>query len=58
MRLVHPMMKQRGWGRLVNTIGGAGKEPQPLLPARLVHHRYFGQHRRRQAEEPVVNIEG
>jgi 3-oxoacyl-[acyl-carrier protein] reductase len=29
MRLVYPMMKERGWGRIVNTIGGAGKEPQP-----------------------------
>jgi 3-oxoacyl-[acyl-carrier protein] reductase len=27
IRLVYPMMKAQKWGRIVNTIGGAGKEP-------------------------------
>jgi 3-oxoacyl-[acyl-carrier protein] reductase len=31
IRLVHPMMKERGWGRIVNIIGGAGKEPDPYM---------------------------
>lgn len=31
IRLVHPMMKARGWGRIVNLIGGAGKEPDPYM---------------------------
>ncbi|MET0968710.1 MAG: SDR family oxidoreductase, partial [Tardiphaga sp.] len=26
IRLVYPMMKAQKWGRIVNTIGGAGKE--------------------------------
>ena len=31
IRLVHPMMKARQWGRIVNLIGGAGKEPDPYM---------------------------
>jgi 3-oxoacyl-[acyl-carrier protein] reductase len=31
IRLVHPLMKARGWGRIVNLIGGAGKEPDPYM---------------------------
>jgi len=31
IRLVHPMMKERRWGRIVNIIGGAGKEPDPYM---------------------------
>ena len=31
IRLVHPMMKARRWGRIVNMIGGAGKEPDPYM---------------------------
>jgi 3-oxoacyl-[acyl-carrier protein] reductase len=31
IRLVYPMMKARGWGRIVNLIGGAGKEPDPYM---------------------------
>lgn len=31
IRRVHPYMKQRGWGRIVNMIGGAGKEPDPYM---------------------------
>jgi 3-oxoacyl-[acyl-carrier protein] reductase len=31
IRLVYPMMKDRGWGRIVNLIGGAGKEPDPYM---------------------------
>jgi 3-oxoacyl-[acyl-carrier protein] reductase len=31
IRLVHPMMKAQGWGRIVNLIGGAGKEPDPYM---------------------------
>ena len=31
MRLVYPMMKERKWGRIVNIIGGAGKEPDPYM---------------------------
>ncbi|MPZ46877.1 MAG: SDR family oxidoreductase [Betaproteobacteria bacterium] len=31
IRLVHPMMKAHGWGRIVNLIGGAGKEPDPYM---------------------------
>ena len=30
IRLVYPMMKEKGWGRIVNTIGGAGKQPEPV----------------------------
>jgi 3-oxoacyl-[acyl-carrier protein] reductase len=31
IRLVAPQMKERGWGRIVNIIGGAGKEPDPYM---------------------------
>ena len=31
IRLVVPMMKAAGWGRIVNIIGGAGKEPDPYM---------------------------
>jgi 3-oxoacyl-[acyl-carrier protein] reductase len=31
IRLVFPMMKAQKWGRIVNTIGGAGKEPDPYM---------------------------
>jgi len=31
IRLVCPMMKAQRWGRIVNLIGGAGKEPDPYM---------------------------
>lgn len=31
IRLVAPAMTARGWGRIVNVIGGAGKEPDPYM---------------------------
>jgi 3-oxoacyl-[acyl-carrier protein] reductase len=31
IRLIYPMMKAQKWGRIVNTIGGAGKEPDPYM---------------------------
>lgn len=31
IRLVYPSMKERRWGRIVNMIGGAGKEPDPYM---------------------------
>src|SRR6185436_12387568 len=31
IRLVYPIMKAQKWGRIVNTIGGAGKEPDPYM---------------------------
>jgi 3-oxoacyl-[acyl-carrier protein] reductase len=31
IRAVYPMMKAQRWGRIVNTIGGAGKEPDPYM---------------------------
>ncbi len=31
IRLVCPMMKAQKWGRVVNLIGGAGKEPDPYM---------------------------
>jgi 3-oxoacyl-[acyl-carrier protein] reductase len=31
IRLVLPEMKARRWGRIVNVIGGAGKEPDPYM---------------------------
>jgi len=31
IRLVHPLMKAKRWGRIVNIIGGAGKEPDPYM---------------------------
>jgi 3-oxoacyl-[acyl-carrier protein] reductase len=31
IRLVYPMMKAQKWGRVVNLIGGAGKEPDPYM---------------------------
>ena len=31
IRLVLPGMKARRWGRIVNVIGGAGKEPDPYM---------------------------
>jgi 3-oxoacyl-[acyl-carrier protein] reductase len=31
IRLVYPLMKARRWGRIVNMIGGAGKEPDPYM---------------------------
>ena len=30
-RLVYPLMKAQRWGRIVNMIGGAGKEPDPYM---------------------------
>jgi 3-oxoacyl-[acyl-carrier protein] reductase len=30
IRLVFPMMKEKGWGRIVSIIGGAGKQPEPV----------------------------
>jgi 3-oxoacyl-[acyl-carrier protein] reductase len=30
IRLVFPMMREKGWGRIVNIIGGAGKQPDPV----------------------------
>src|SRR6266511_4770642 len=31
IRLVYPMMQAQRWGRIVNVIGGAGKEPDPYM---------------------------
>ena len=31
IRLVYPLMKAQKWGRIVNLIGGAGKEPDPYM---------------------------
>jgi len=31
IRLVYPLMKAQRWGRIVNMIGGAGKEPDPYM---------------------------
>lgn len=31
IRLVAPGMRAKGWGRVVNVIGGAGKEPDPYM---------------------------
>jgi len=31
IRLVHPIMRAQRWGRIVNLIGGAGKEPDPYM---------------------------
>ncbi len=31
IRLVHPLMRDQKWGRIVNLIGGAGKEPDPYM---------------------------
>jgi 3-oxoacyl-[acyl-carrier protein] reductase len=31
IRLVYPIMKAKRWGRIVNIIGGAGKEPDPYM---------------------------
>jgi 3-oxoacyl-[acyl-carrier protein] reductase len=31
IRLVYPMMQVQRWGRIVNLIGGAGKEPDPYM---------------------------
>jgi len=31
IRLVYPMMRAQRWGRIVNLIGGAGKEPDPYM---------------------------
>ena len=31
IRLVEPGMRAKGWGRIVNMIGGAGKEPDPYM---------------------------
>ena len=31
IRLVYPMMQAQRWGRIVNLIGGAGKEPDPYM---------------------------
>lgn len=31
IRRVHPVMKAERWGRIVNMIGGAGKEPDPYM---------------------------
>lgn len=31
IRLVYPIMKARKWGRIINIIGGAGKEPDPYM---------------------------
>ena len=31
IRLVQPLMRAQRWGRIVNLIGGAGKEPDPYM---------------------------
>lgn len=31
IRAVAPMMRAQRWGRIINTIGGAGKEPDPYM---------------------------
>jgi len=31
IRAVHPHMQKKQWGRIVNNIGGAGKEPDPYM---------------------------
>ncbi len=31
IRLVFPLMKAKRWGRIVNIIGGAGREPDPYM---------------------------
>jgi 3-oxoacyl-[acyl-carrier protein] reductase len=31
IRLVYPLMRAQKWGRIVNMIGGAGKEPDPYM---------------------------
>ncbi|HEX2829377.1 MAG TPA: SDR family oxidoreductase [Burkholderiales bacterium] len=31
IRLVYPQMRAQRWGRIVNMIGGAGKEPDPYM---------------------------
>ena len=31
IRLVYPLMKAQKWGRIINLIGGAGKEPDPYM---------------------------
>jgi 3-oxoacyl-[acyl-carrier protein] reductase len=31
IRTVYPLMAAQKWGRIVNTIGGAGKEPDPYM---------------------------
>src|SRR4030095_15288968 len=31
MRLAYAMMRAQRWGRIVNMIGGAGKEPDPYM---------------------------
>ena len=31
IRLVYPIMQAKKWGRIINTIGGAGKEPDPYM---------------------------
>jgi 3-oxoacyl-[acyl-carrier protein] reductase len=31
IRLVYPIMRAQHWGRIVNLIGGAGKEPDPYM---------------------------
>jgi 3-oxoacyl-[acyl-carrier protein] reductase len=31
IRLVYPPMKAQRWGRIINVIGGAGKEPDPYM---------------------------
>ena len=31
IRLVYPIMQAQHWGRIVNIIGGAGKEPDPYM---------------------------
>jgi 3-oxoacyl-[acyl-carrier protein] reductase len=31
IRLVYPLMRAQKWGRIVNLIGGAGKEPDPYM---------------------------
>ena len=31
IRFVYPLIKAQKWGRIVNTIGGAGKEPDPYM---------------------------
>jgi 3-oxoacyl-[acyl-carrier protein] reductase len=44
IRLVYPMMKAQRWGRIVNMIGGAGKEPDPLHVRQRHHQQRSAQH--------------
>ena len=70
IRAVWPIMRDKNWGRIVNLIGGAGKEPDPymfgsgmtnsallnLSRGHLRFHRRSARRHRRVLQKPFLRL--